>query len=103
MMGIRQVPDQPCFSSPRLLIRLFLTGMLVGLPGSAGIPACLFSVNASQQAGMPALPGKIDELVRGSGAETVAVAYYDLATGKELLINPDVSFHAASTMNVPLL
>ena len=57
---------------------------------------------------MPALPGKalpekIDELVRASGAETVAVAYYDLATGKELLINPDVSFHAASTMKVPVM
>ena len=53
---------------------------------------------------MPALlPEKIDELVHASGAETVAVAYYDLATGKELLINPDVSFHAASTMKVPVM
>jgi beta-lactamase class A len=52
---------------------------------------------------MPALPTQIDELVRASGAETVAVAYYDLATGKELLINPDVSFHAASTMKVPVM
>lgn len=56
---------------------------------------------------MPALPEnlekKIDALVRASGAETVAVAYYDLATGKELLINPDVSFHAASTMKVPVM
>ncbi len=52
---------------------------------------------------MPALPAQIDELVRASGAETVAVAYYDLATGKELLINPDVSFHAASTMKVPVM
>ena len=57
---------------------------------------------------MPALPGKalpekIDEVVRASGAETVAVAYYDLATGKELLINPDVSFHAASTMKIPVM
>jgi beta-lactamase class A len=50
-----------------------------------------------------ALPEKIDELVRASGAETIAVTYYDLATGKELLINPDVSFHAASTMKVPVM
>jgi len=82
--------------------------MLVSLPGSAGIPSCLFSINARQQAGRPALPGKalpekIDELVRASGAETVAVVYYDLATGKELSINPDVSFHAASTMKVPVM
>ena len=108
MMRTHQARYQLSFSSPRLLIRLLLTGMLVSLPGSAGILACLCSVNARQQAGMPALPGKtlpekIDELVRASGAETVAVAYYDLATGKELSINPDVSFHAASTMKVPVM
>ena len=107
-MRTRQVPDQLSFPGPRLLIRLLLIGVLMSFPGSAGIPACLFSVNARQQAGMPALPGKalpekIDEVVRASGAETVAVAYYDLATGKELLINPDVSFHAASTMKVPVM
>ncbi len=49
------------------------------------------------------LEKRIAELVRASGAETVAVAYYDLATGRELLINPDVSFHAASTMKVPVM
>jgi beta-lactamase class A len=55
---------------------------------------------------MPARPNlekKIDELVRASGAETVAVAYHDIATGKELLIHPDSSFHAASTMKVPVM
>jgi beta-lactamase class A len=110
MMRTLQAPDQLSFSSSRLLIRLLLIGILVSFPGSAGIPTCLFSLEATQQAGMPALPGnalpgekKIDELVRASGAETVAVAYYDLATGKELLINPDVSFHAASTMKVPVM
>src|SRR5882724_6331205 len=108
MMRTHQARYQLSFSSPRLLIRLLLTGMLVSFPGSAGIPSCLFSINARQQAGRPALPGKalpekIDELVRASGAETVAVAYYDLATGKELSINPDVSFHAASTMKVPVM
>lgn len=105
-MRTHQAPDQLFFSSSSLIIRLLLIGILV--PGSAGIPACLFSVTAMQQARMPALPGnalqgKIDELIRASGAETVAVAYYDLATGKELLINPDVSFHAASTMKVPVM
>lgn len=49
------------------------------------------------------LAKKIAELVKASGAETVAVAYYDLATGHELLINPDVNFHAASTMKVPVM
>jgi len=49
------------------------------------------------------LEARIAELARASGAETVAVAYFDLASGKELLINPDVNFHAASTMKVPVM
>jgi beta-lactamase class A len=60
----------------------------------------------AQQTEAPALPGvseRIDELGRASGAETVAVAYYDLGSGKSLLINPDETFHAASTMKVPVM
>ncbi|MEK6325417.1 MAG: serine hydrolase [Acidobacteriota bacterium] len=49
------------------------------------------------------LDKKVDELIRASSAETVAVAYYDLATGAELLINPDATFHAASMMKVPVM
>jgi beta-lactamase class A len=49
------------------------------------------------------LQTRIGELIKASGAETVAVAYFDLATGRELLISPDVSFHAASTMKVPVM
>ena len=32
-----------------------------------------------------------------------SVAYHDLAAGEEILINPDESFHAASTMKVPVM
>lgn len=46
---------------------------------------------------------KINSLIKDSGAETVAVAFYDLAGRKTLFINPDVSFHAASTMKVPVM
>ena len=46
---------------------------------------------------------KIEELTRASGAEAVGVAFHDLATGGEVLINPDESFHAASTMKVPVM
>jgi len=49
------------------------------------------------------LEAKIRALVAASGAETVAVAFRDLQTGRELLINPGVSFHAASTMKVPVM
>jgi len=41
---------------------------------------------------------KIKELAAAARAETVAVAYYDFATGNQMLLNADESFHAASTM-----
>ena len=46
---------------------------------------------------------KIQQLIKESGAETVAVAYFDLGTGAEILINADESFHAASTMKIPVM
>src|SRR5919202_4579133 len=49
------------------------------------------------------LEAKVRALVAASGAETVAVAFRDLQTGRELSINPNVSFHAASTMKVPVM
>jgi beta-lactamase class A len=50
-----------------------------------------------------AMEAKVRELITASGAETVAVAFRDLQTGRELLINPGLSFHAASTMKVPVM
>lgn len=49
------------------------------------------------------LKKKIEELVRASGAESVGVAFRDLSSGTEILINADASFHAASTMKVPVM
>ena len=46
---------------------------------------------------------RIRDLIRGSGAESVSVAFHDLETGRELLINPDVKYHPASTMKVPVM
>jgi beta-lactamase class A len=61
----------------------------------------------------PAAPGtlqrgpvdsrKIEELIRASGAGSVAVAFYDLAGGRAFLLRPDESFHAASTMKLPVM
>jgi len=45
----------------------------------------------------------IEALISASGAEAVSVAFYDLGSDRELLINPDVVFHAASTMKVPVM
>lgn len=70
-----------------------------------GIGLSLSSNNSAAAAGSTPndLEKKIESLVRASGAETVAVAYYDLGAGRELLINPDTNFHAASTMKVPVM
>ena len=74
----------------------------------AAVVACAASlpVKARRAGGSPA-PSvdskKIEELIRASGAETVAIAFYDLATGEQFNIEPDKNFHAASTMKVPVM
>jgi beta-lactamase class A len=51
-----------------------------------------------------ALEEKFASLIRAEGGEaTVAVAFHDLATGKETLIRPDEPFHPASTIKVPVM
>lgn len=47
---------------------------------------------------------EIERLIKASGAE-VGVAWrpLDARTGEEILINPDLSVHAASTMKVPVM
>ena len=44
----------------------------------------------------------LEQLIRDSGAD-VAVAFRTLDGRQELLIQPDVEFHAASTMKVPVM
>lgn len=46
---------------------------------------------------------KLRELIAASGAETVAVAFRDLETGREIMLDEGASFHAASTMKVPVM
>jgi beta-lactamase class A len=50
----------------------------------------------------PDVMADIQRLIRASGAD-VAVAFRTLDDREELFIQPDVSFHAASTMKVPVL
>ncbi|HEY3780225.1 MAG TPA: serine hydrolase [Fimbriimonadaceae bacterium] len=45
----------------------------------------------------------IEKRIADSHAESVGVAFQDLETGEKLLIDADESFHAASTMKVPVL
>jgi beta-lactamase class A len=96
-MRFHQPPGQTLSLKPSALIHLFMIGILV-------ICSLRFSPVFSVIAAAPNdLNKKVEELIRSSGAETVAVAYYDPVTGKELLINPDATFHAASTMKVPVM
>ena len=90
------------FSISRTIIRILLIGTLI-YPFTPDIPGRRVSADVLPPLQNTELAEKINQLVRESGAETVGVAYADLATGKEVLINPDVHFHAASTMKVPVM
>jgi beta-lactamase class A len=62
----------------------------------------LLTIVPSGSAGLNNLKKKISsELTKNK--ETFAVAYKDLSSGEELLINEKISFHAASTMKTPVL
>ena len=61
----------------------------------------LFSALTAGQS-PPPLESQVRALIAASGAE-VAVAYRTLDGKAELLIDPDKSFHAASTMKVPVM
>src|SRR5512143_138779 len=90
--------------TPERLINLALPAHLLLLTAILLSCLILYSRSSPVVASAPNdLKREINELVRASGAETVAVAYHDLATGAELLINPDETFHAASTMKVPVM
>jgi beta-lactamase class A len=54
------------------------------------------------QAAAPGLESRVRSLIAASGAE-VAVALRTLDGSRELLIDPDKPFHAASTMKVPIM
>jgi beta-lactamase class A len=61
------------------------------------------TAGSARAKGTRELEGEVQRLVAESGAETVAVAFRDLQTGRALFVNDRVSFHAASTMKVPLM
>lgn len=46
---------------------------------------------------------EIEKLIAASAAEQVGVAVYDMETKQSLLVNDRASFHAASTMKLPLM
>jgi beta-lactamase class A len=53
--------------------------------------------------GLDSLAARIEARVAATSGAVVGVAYRDLAGGGELFLNADESFHAASTMKVPVM
>ena len=82
------------------LAMLAAVGLLLSVSGP--------QVNAAGQSGQAASKAAIEQIIKESGAE-VAVAFrtLDAPAGSparlELLIQPDLPFHAASTMKVPVM
>jgi beta-lactamase class A len=70
--------------------------------GSAFALAVIVAAPLVVRAGELPVRAEIERLIGDSGAE-VAVAFRTLDGREELLIQPDVSFHAASTMKVPVM
>jgi beta-lactamase class A len=68
----------------------------------AGLPAADASAQQSRGS-LAAAKTEVEKLLAASGAEVVGVAVYDTETKQTLLLNEKVSFHAASTMKVPVM
>jgi beta-lactamase class A len=60
------------------------------------------TLTQSPEPSAPLLEGQLHQIIAASGAE-VAVAYRTLDGRTELLIDADKSFHAASTMKLPVM
>lgn len=87
-----------------------LTLLAVALPSSAiaSAPAAPVGTGGGLTSAVPAagsdsLVERIDTRMREAGLEEYGVAYRGLGSGREILLNPDVEFHAASTMKVPIM
>ena len=80
----------------------FLFLRCINLAATLFLMPFILSSCAEQRIAMRSLKENIEkELSKQEG--TFAVAFKDLSTGKELLINDTLTFHAASTMKTPVL
>ncbi len=77
----------------RLLI--ILLAPLFALAPGAGV--------AQTRGPLEGAKSEVEKLIAASGAELVGVAVYDPETKQTLLVNERASFHAASTMKLPVM
>jgi len=87
-----------------LTFLLAVTVLAPVAPGAAPLPPAELPQAAAPAVAPPdpALRQKLDGLIAASGAE-VAVAFRTLDGRQELFISPNLVFHAASTMKVPVM
>jgi beta-lactamase class A len=71
-------------------------------PGWCALGWLAAALTVAAAASAPDVRADVQARIRASGAD-VAVAFRTLDGRDELLIQPDVSFHAASTMKVPVM
>lgn len=76
--------------------------MLTSPPVKRALFVFLLSLTACATA-QPDLAREADRLIAAHPDRTIAVAYYDLATGETFLRNERETFHAASMMKVPVM
>lgn len=69
--------------------------MIILLAMAAALPAV--------QVPPDTLRGRLEDRIRQTAGAVVGLSYIDLASGRSLHINGDTSFHAASTMKVPVM
>ena len=84
-----------------LLVAVLLLRALTPVT-QASKPASDHGVSATSTSGFRTARYRIEQLITASGAD-VAVAFRTLDGRDELLIQPDMEFHAASTMKVPVM
>ena len=70
------------------------------MPGRTGQPTG--SASAPPES-LDALAARVQRRIATVPGAVVGIAYHDLETGDTLYINADTSFHAASTMKVPVM
>lgn len=76
------------------LLIMLLASLFVLAPGAGA---------AQTRGALDNTKSEIEKLIAASAAEQVGVAVYDMETKQSLLVNDRVSFHAASTMKLPVM
>jgi beta-lactamase class A len=82
----------------RTCLLIMLVSYLFALTPGAGA-----SQPQQAQSSLEGAKSEVEKLIAASGAESVGVAVYDLETKQTMFVNERASFHAASTMKLPVM